>query len=431
MKLSCRILAILLLFAMTVSLLSGCSILDANSDGGKEEAQITSLDIMGSESRTLTVGGVCLLEIAQADVKITDIEWTSDTDIVSVDEYGIVVAKKPGTATVTARYGQFYDTVEFTTIYDENTDNNDGLGDGDNSDGGEDDAEDEITSDPYVGISKDEFYANYVPAKSFIDAYYRTQHGFLSGVLEVPGQAPSVASDRAQQNGLYVRNSNMRYEDNGNTYVVFDSSGNVAFKVYRGAAYITLEEVAAYMFAFGGVDGAFPANYTSVKKPNPMTSPWGEYLRANHSYFIGDTERYPREPELPNITGCGGKLQYWEMDIGTGSYNNGNKISRGACRLVYGRDDLDGDGVYEENELHVFYTYNHYDDFQEYLNYEGGWGEMFGYETNGASSAKGPSPYVPVAFLPLNARGVVAVCVYLPSDLIKRYLMSSALFGYK
>lgn len=425
MKLSIRMTAMLIAFVMTLSFISGCVIFNRDSDNGNESTKITSLDISGSESRTLKVGGVCLLEIIQADVEIKDIEWTSDTDAVSVDEYGIVLALKPGRATVMARYDHFYDTVEFTIVDDENTDSNGGTGDGDNSDGGEDDAEDEITSDPYVNVSKSEFYENYTPAKSFIDAYYRTQHGLLSGALEVQAQAPSAASDRPKQNGLFVRNTNMRYEDNGNTYVVFDANGNVAFKVYRGAAYITLEEIAAYMFAFGGVDGAFPANYVSSKKGNPEISRWGEHLRVNHSYFIGDTERYPREPKLPNITGCGGKLQYWEMDIGTGSYNNGNKITRGACRLVYGRNDLDGDGVYEEDELHVFYTYNHYDDFQEYLNYKGGWGEMFGYETNGSSSVKGPSPYVKVAFAPLNARGVEAVCVYVPSDLRKRCILAA------
>ena len=52
------------------------------------------------------------------------------------------------------------------------------------------------------------------------------------------------------------------------------------------------------------------------------------------------------------------------------------------------------------NERHVFYTYNHYNDFQEYLNYEGGWGEMFGNITGGGTiSSKydyNPTPYVQV-----------------------------------
>ena len=49
----------------------------------------------------------------------------------------------------------------------------------------------------------------------------------------------------------------------------------------------------------------------------------------------------------------------------------------------------------------MFYTYNHYNDFQEYLNYEGGWGQMFGNITGGGTiSSKynyNPTPYVAVA----------------------------------
>ena len=39
--------------------------------------------------------------------------------------------------------------------------------------------------------------------------------------------------------------------------------------------------------------------------------------------------------------------------------------------------------VYENNEVYVFYTHNHYNDFREYLNYYGGWGQIFGNVTGG------------------------------------------------
>ena len=45
------------------------------------------------------------------------------------------------------------------------------------------------------------------------------------------------------------------------------------------------------------------------------------------------------------------------------------------------------------SERYVFYTYNHYEDFQEYLNYKGGWGKRFGYETSNYTS---PTDYVQV-----------------------------------
>ena len=83
-------------------------------------------------------------------------------------------------------------------------------------------------------------------------------------------------------------------------------------------------------------------------------------------------------------------------------YNNGTSITRGAARIVYGKNDLNGNGVYEQNEFHLFYTYNHYNDFQEYLNYKGGWGEKFGNITGGgkisSTSNYNPTPYVPIVF---------------------------------
>ena len=148
---------------------------------------------------------------------------------------------------------------------------------------------------------------------------------------------------------------------------------------------------------------------------NPSSSIWGKYLRLNHSYFSGDTSRYPYEPILPNISGCGGNLQYYEMDVGTTGttsgdyavriYNDGSKITRGAARIVYGKRDINGNGIFERGEFHLFYTYNHYNDFQEYLGYQGGWGECFGNITGGGVlSSKydyNPTDYVECVFYAL------------------------------
>ena len=266
--------------------------------------------------------------------------------------------------------------------------------------------------DPYVGISKEEFYADYEPACCNQDALNRSKHGLLSGSLEVPGQYAQEAKERPQASGKFVRNRATIYLDNGNTYVVLDSEGREYMRIHKAGGYITLEEVAAYMYAFGGADGSLPANYTSKKGGVPGSSIWGEYLRLNHSHFLGNTEKYPYEPELPNISGCGGELQYYEMDIGTTGtqtpgyapkpYVNGDSITRGAARLVYARQDLNGNGVYDLGEIYVFYTHNHYNDFREYLNYYGGWGEVFGNETGGGDySSKtnaNPTPYVPTSY---------------------------------
>ena len=268
-------------------------------------------------------------------------------------------------------------------------------------------------TDPYVSVSKADFYADYTPAVNAKDAYYRSQHGFMSGELQTPDQAPTLAEYQPKNGALLIRNSETLLSEDGKTYTVVDGHGNAAFNIYKDGAYITLEEVAAYVYAFG----TYPINHSPSKRTTPTESVWGEYLRLNHTVFSGNTRKYPYEPELPNITGCGGTLTYHEMDIGTTGtdcdpsyaivpYNNGQRITRGAARLVYGKKDLNGNGVFEIGEFHVFYTYNHYNDFQEYLNYKGGWGEKFGNITGGGTlSSKwdyNPTAYVAVAYQPLS-----------------------------
>lgn len=266
-----------------------------------------------------------------------------------------------------------------------------------------------VATDPYVNMSEEEFYRNYRPADSYQDALYRTKHYFMSGSIEDQDQEPTLAPNRPKENGLFVRNTGAYYTDNGHTYCVVDASGTVVNRIYEGGAYVTLEEVAAYVLAFGDV----PPNYSESTGASPSSSPWGRYLRLNHNYFSGDTSRYPYEPVLPDIQGEGGRLAYYEIDIGTTGtdcdpsykaavYNNGSRITRGAARIVYTRFDTNGNKIIDVNEKYVFYTYNHYNDFQEYLNYEYGWGEMFGNITGGGSISSrtdyNPTPYVPTAY---------------------------------
>ena len=269
----------------------------------------------------------------------------------------------------------------------------------------------------YKNMSAAEFYKNYTPPKSFKDAYWRSKYGFMSGSLTVPDQAPTMAENRPMQNGKYIRNSVTPFIDE-NVYILADVNGNEIMKIYRYGAYITLEEVAAYVYAFGDV----PANYVEDKDISPFDSIWGKYLRLNHTKFSGNTSKYPYEPVLPNISGCGGSLYYYEIDIGTTGtdcdpsytaliYNNGSSIVRGAARIVYARYDKNGNGNLDPNERYLFYTYNHYNDFQEYLNYYGGWGEMFGNITGGGTiSSKydyNPTPYVESVLAPLPTENTV------------------------
>ncbi|MBQ8414350.1 MAG: hypothetical protein IJX58_03790, partial [Clostridia bacterium] len=83
---------------------------------------------------------------------------------------------------------------------------------------------------------------------------------------------------------------------------------------------------------------------------------------------------------------------------------------------VYSCKDRNGNKIIDLDERYVFYTYNHYNDFQEYLNYEGGWGEMFGNITGGGTiSSKynyNPTPYVEVVRTSVGSSNVVYVTYY-------------------
>ncbi len=354
-----------------------------------------AVNILSGDKITLVVGESAEIRTNLEGERLAACEWTASSSCVAVAD-GIVIGREVGTAVVIVRYG---DTMDSVTVVVTASAYVPPVG-----------GEDVIvpTEDPYEGMSESEFYKNYTVATSYEDAMYRTEHGFMSGVLEVPEDKPTIAAYRPKLEGKYVKNIDMNYTKDGKGYIVTDGYGRRVLTVWRGAAYITLEEVAAHMYAFGEL----PANYTSKKSGKPSSSIWGEYLRLNHSYFSGDTYKYPYEPELPDISGCGGRLQYYEMDIGTTGthtdgyaskiYNNGTKITRGAARIVYARDDKNRNGVFEEGEIYLFYTYNHYNDFQEYLNYFGGWGEMFGNVTGGGKLSSetdyNPTPYVKVYY---------------------------------
>ena len=262
-----------------------------------------------------------------------------------------------------------------------------------------------VGGNPYLDIDKNEFYNNYKRATSLLDSQYRSECYLMSGDITPQDQEPEIASNQPKQGNMLIHNTTTNFSNNGNVYTVYNVNGEKEFDIYYGGAYTSLEEVAAYIYAWGEV----PANYDPDKDAEPYNSNWGEYLRVNNTYFSGNTEKYPYEPELPNISGIdNGNVMYYEIDIGTTGtdcdpkydpeiYNDGNRIVRGAARIVYTYSYINGEPVSDEDR-YVFYTYNHYNDFQEYLNYYNGWGEMFGNITGGGTiSSKvdyNPTPYV-------------------------------------
>ena len=349
-------------------------------------APIKALEIQGEDRITLMVGETVTLTTDLPPQYTKNLEWSASHTSVSVDANGRVTAVSEGKAIVTVCYKDLSDRVLV----------------------------DVVSPSEYLElVGREAFYQTYTVADSYGEALARSEQGLMSGSLTVPAQAPTLATVQPRLDGALIRNSQPAYIDE-NTYAVVDAYGNEVLRVYRGGGYVTLEEVAAYVYAFGEV----PANYVEGKNAEPEDSPWGEYLRLNHTPFSGDTDRYPYEPVLPDISGCGGELDYYEIDVGTTGtdcdpryqakiYNDGENITRGAARIVYTRYDANGDEILDPNEKYLFYTYNHYNDFQEYLNYYGGWGELFGNVTGGGTLSSredyAPTAYVATVRAPLPA----------------------------
>lgn len=262
-----------------------------------------------------------------------------------------------------------------------------------------------INSDPYIDVNTAAFYSSYKKAVSYTDAKYRSRHNLMSGDINVPQLSPSICPTRLQEGGKVARNYSDYYTENNMAYNVVDYLGNTVDTIYYGGAYITLEEVAAYLYAFGDV----PANYIESNKTSSLSSSgWGEYLRLNHRFFSDDTSKFLYEPELPDAyTGkstSSGTKKYYEIDIGTtgydgsdyktASYNTGSKITRGIARIVYTRYWAESETeLSSPDDRYVFYTQNHYNDFREYLNYQNGWGTIFGNETGGGTNNNPSSDY--------------------------------------
>lgn len=353
-----------------------------------------TLEIVSKDNQTIYVGEVLDLDFT-FDGDSNGYLWETNSDVVSITQDGIVCGVSAGEAVVSITIDKYSDYIIITVLEKSSSNNT------------------EIKSDPYVDVDKEKFYENYEVATSYLDSYYRSLHGLMSGNITEQDQKPTLSEYQPKKDGKLIRNSESYYSEDMKEYTIVDSQGNEVMTIYEGGAYITLEEVAAYVLAFNDI----PANYTKSKTTKPANSVWGKYLRLNHTNFTGDTKKYPYEPELPNISGCGGDYLYYELDLGTTGndcdtnyaskiYNDGKTITRGASRIVYSRCDLNNNEIIDINERYVFYTYNHYNDFQEYLNYYGGWGEMFGNISGGGELSNknhcNPTQYIERVLSQLN-----------------------------
>ena len=97
----------------------------------------------------------------------------------------------------------------------------------------------------------------------------------MSGDISKQDQTPTLAHYQPMESGKFVRNTTALYSSDGNTYYIVDGYGNVVNEIYKGGGYVTLEEVAAYVLAFGDI----PANYITKKSGSPSTNIWKQYLQ--------------------------------------------------------------------------------------------------------------------------------------------------------
>lgn len=254
--------------------------------------------------------------------------------------------------------------------------------------------EDPVKSDPYENVSRNEFYANYSEAISFNDAQYRTEHGFISGSIDDADRYYLPAESQTSKDYM-VTDTTYTYQANGDfaSYIIYYANGETD-TIYYGGGYVGLNEVCAYIYAFGEVPPNNNYDKGSTGKKNAI-SDWGKYGRVNVGTFSNNVSKYPDQPELPTKSSKTGiSYKYTETDFGataftydgsyTAEYNNGGSINRGTCRVVFTNN------AKSASDRHVFYTYNHYGDFQEYLNYGDGFGTRFG---DDSSTTSKPTSY--------------------------------------
>jgi hypothetical protein len=264
---------------------------------------------------------------------------------------------------------------------------------------------DEDYLDPYAEYdSSKTYYANnsFSIASSYEDAIYRTEHGIISGDIDEYDKT-LYQTNHLPTLGKAKENTRIRLT---NAYYILDTNGNyLAYLlpsltsapkiIYYGGGYISLDEEASYLLAFGEVP---PSSYYTKNEKSTCLSLWWKYGRLNYSTFSANTSSYPFQPELSKLNGKSYSLSETDFgslgkfsvnDLTQNIYNTGTGINRGTCRFVFTK----ASSSLSIDDRFVFYTYNHYNDFQEFLNYSSGWGDIFGNETAGNPYCSSGSDY--------------------------------------
>lgn len=226
-----RIVAAWLLIFVILFNAVGCDLLpDIKLEGSSDINKNGEFRIDAGLTLDMMVGDTVVLELINTVDPDGEVIWTSTSSCATV-ENGKVTAIAKGTTIIKATLGDKVDRV-ILSIFDSTEDKpddkptdkpDDKPGDVIVGEGGEillPNEEDPITSDPYVGVDKDEFYSTYSPAISYNDAYYRTQHGLMSGSIDEQDQEPTISSYQPTSGGKLVRNNAYLFSADGNTYYV-------------------------------------------------------------------------------------------------------------------------------------------------------------------------------------------------------------------
>lgn len=285
-------------------------------------------------------------------------------------------------------------------------------------------------SNPYLDIDtdaeKEYFYTNnYTQAQTSIDAKYRSEAGLLSGD---PAEEKFMPDDFKKIDNSKV---NMERSTTFNYYVDSETNENTAYLLYRldgtytpifnGGAYFTLNQLAAYTVGFG----ALPPNqdYDKYEAMQDISSEkWYKYGRVNRGFYDGPVkDKYAYETWFVGMEKK--DINYTETDFGNSVYYNDNEYDpqykqmpyvknidgkykinsgtpgdRGVLRLCFtsafenimpkphkaahGTDDTNNN-FQNQYYKRAYYTFNHYNDWSEFLNYEDGWTDIYGNMTRG------------------------------------------------
>ena len=275
----------------------------------------------------------------------------------------------------------------------------------------------DTTNDIYNNVSKEEFYSDYSIAGSYEEAYFRTKHKFMSG--DITDQGHETPQTIVMDNNTAIKCTTAHYIlDGDGNYIGYipNSLTSDSRVIWYGGAYTSHNDVAAYLYAFGEVP--VNNNYDKNKGKTTSVNEWGKYGRVNIGSFSANSTKYKYQPNMPTEKG----QKYTETDFGTlgnyytgdrsqSIYNNGSRIERGAARFCFVNNKKNVD------ERYVFYTYNHYNDFQEYLNYDNGFSIRFGNESAGNQYCYNASDYVEGRDNPPTQRPLVSLKTL--TDLLK------------